>query len=156
MKTFVITVSRHFQTTHSRKGEPTFFLSKIAYGEKIHTIRGNYDLWAKRINEVKDGRAILSLRYWSDKPYRSKQKEFKRLDKSDSVGIQKLTFKPEYILTAKTLVTGIPSLAGYSSSINIEELAKNDGLSLQDFREWFKNHSFPEPMAIIHFTSFRY
>jgi hypothetical protein len=36
------------------------------------------------------------------------------------------------------------------------ELSKNDGLSLPDFKAWFKNYDLSEPMAIIHFTKFRY
>ena len=37
-----------------------------------------------------------------------------------------------------------------------EELAKNDGLSLEDFTAWFKGYDLSETMAIIHFTPFRY
>lgn len=37
-----------------------------------------------------------------------------------------------------------------------ELLAKNDGLSLEDWIEWFKSYDLSEPMAVIHFTSFRY
>ena len=36
------------------------------------------------------------------------------------------------------------------------DLAKNDGLSLDDFKAWFKSYDLSQPMAIIHFTSFRY
>jgi len=39
---------------------------------------------------------------------------------------------------------------------DIRTLAKNDGLSLQDFKDWFKGYDFSKPMAIIHFTRFRY
>lgn len=35
-------------------------------------------------------------------------------------------------------------------------LAKNDGLSLEDFKAWFKNYDLSEPLAIIQFTKFRY
>lgn len=34
--------------------------------------------------------------------------------------------------------------------------AANDGLSLSDWREWFKGYDLTKPMAIIHFTPFRY
>ena len=41
-----------------------------------------------------------------------------------------------------------------------KELAKNDGLSLEDRQEWFKGHEkdtvYDKPLAIIHFTNFRY
>lgn len=35
-------------------------------------------------------------------------------------------------------------------------LAKNDGLSLDDWIEWFRSYDISESMAVIHFTSFRY
>ena len=38
----------------------------------------------------------------------------------------------------------------------IQILANNDGLSLQDWREWFKGYDQGKPMAIIHFTDKRY
>lgn len=42
-KKIVITVSRQFPKTKRRSGEPTQFREKLAKGEKIHTIRRNYD-----------------------------------------------------------------------------------------------------------------
>jgi hypothetical protein len=38
---------------------------------------------------------------------------------------------------------------------NWGDVAKNDGLSFDDFCEWFKSRQ-KEPMAVIHFTDFRY
>ncbi len=35
-------------------------------------------------------------------------------------------------------------------------LARNDGLSLEDWEAWFKDYDLSKPMAIIHFTPFRY
>ena len=37
-------------------------------------------------------------------------------------------------------------------------LAENDGLTLADWEAWFSNpkYDLSEPMAIIHFTKFRY
>lgn len=72
-------VSRTFPATHPRKGEATGFIDKVATGEKRHTIRGNYKLWKHRIEQVKAGKAYLSLRYWTGKPYASKQTEFMRV-----------------------------------------------------------------------------
>jgi hypothetical protein len=40
-------------------------------------------------------------------------------------------------------------------SINWDEVAKNDGLSFDDFCEWFKVRQ-NSPMAVIHFTQYRY
>lgn len=50
--------------------------------EKIHTIRANYDLWAKRFEEIERGEACLAVRKWTGKPYRSPQIEIARLTKS--------------------------------------------------------------------------
>jgi hypothetical protein len=38
---------------------------------------------------------------------------------------------------------------------NWEDVAKNDGLSFDDFCEWFKVRQ-NSPMAVIHFTEWRY
>jgi hypothetical protein len=39
-------------------------------------------------------------------------------------------------------------------SLNL--LSKNDGLSLKDFKDWFKGYDLSKPMTVIHFTKFRY
>ena len=62
MKTYVLTISKNFPSTHSKKGTPTNFFYKIKSGDKKHTIRANYELWKKRIDEVNEGKAIISLR----------------------------------------------------------------------------------------------
>lgn len=144
MKTYVLTISRNFQKSHKRAGEPTNFFEKIEKCEKIHTIRGNYDLWAKRAKEINEGRAVLSVRYWDGKPYKSKQVEVFQLIK---IGVDKFYFHSldvMFVFDEKT-----------KTYLNVLEVAKNDGLSFEDFKEWFKNVK-PEPMAIIHFTDFRY
>ena len=165
MKTYVLTVSRYFPTTHKRKGEETFFIDRILAGQtiysnmwkKIHTIRANYELWAKRIKDVKEGKAILSIRYWSGKPYNSKQVEVCQLDKNSGCGVQKVTFEDElkwgYIEIHPELAKMKP--IPIFEDGRISGIAKNDGLSLEDFKEWFKNYDL-KPMAIIHFTHFRF
>jgi DNA-directed RNA polymerase subunit RPC12/RpoP len=116
---------------------------------KLHTIRANYDLWSKRIKEVQEGKAILSIRYWSGKPYNSKQVEICQLDKGSGVGVQKLrSFMWQYAI--------IDLGENGTDSMEISELAKNDGLSENDFCEWFRKYDLSKPMAIIHFTNFRY
>jgi len=35
-------------------------------------------------------------------------------------------------------------------------IARNDGLSFDDFEEWFKDYDLSKPMAIIHYSDFRY
>lgn len=174
MKTFVLTVSRYFPKTHKRAGEPTCFVEKILSEQKacgliskleiekyepfsmfvfntdspkIHTIRANYPLWKKRIEQIKKGEAILSLRYWSGKPYNSKQIEFCQLDENSEIGIQALQ---------------MTSLGWFVDSCDSDftslDFAKNDGLEPLDFSEWFRGKISinMEPMAIIHFTAMRY
>ena len=103
MKTYVITLSRHFLANHKQAGEETHFKEKFLLGQgltdydtpsmaKIHTIRANYPLWEKRIKEVQEGRAALSIRQWTGKPYRSKQVEIAMLTAENGVGVQKLEF----------------------------------------------------------------
>jgi hypothetical protein len=152
MKTFVLTISRTFPKTHKRAGQQTWFVEKIneaiipisdkpIMGKKIHTIRANYEFWEKRAKQINDGQAILSLRYWSGKPYNSKQVEFCRLTK---IGLQKLD-NPTNFFWAE--IDG--------KKYNWEDVAKNDGLSFYDFCEWFKDIQ-NSPMAVIHFTEWRY
>lgn len=157
MKTYVITLSRHFLANHKRAGEETHFKEKFLLGQgltdydtpslaKIHTIRANYPLWEKRIKEVQEGRAALSIRQWTGKPYRSKQVEIAMLTAGNGVGLQKLEF---YNNTLGLCHIGIVYQRKY-------ELAHYDGLSFEDWEERFKGYDLSEPMAIIHFTKFRY
>lgn len=116
---------------------------------KCHTIRANYHLWKKRIDEVNAGEAILSVRYWSGKPYNSKQLRIVEFDKDSGIGVQMLFFDKcsiDNALIADSSRTFVPP----------SEIAKNDGLSLEDFREWFRKYDLSKPMAIIQLTKFRY
>lgn len=146
MKTFVLTVSKQFPKTHAKAGRDTGFVQNISKlfsfeNTKIHTIRHNYDLWNKRAKEINEGKAILSIRYWSDKPYNSKKVEICRLEK---IGVEKLEDARNFVFAP---IEG--------KEVNWGEVAKNDGLTFEDFCEWFKVRS-DKPMAVIHFTNFRY
>lgn len=168
MKTYIITLSKRFPAGHNRAGDLTFFHEALSnalhnteatltvddaddtsikiYERKIHTIRANYPLWAKRIAEIERGEACLSIRQWTGKPYHSKQVEIARLTKEDGVGIQRLEF-----VNGKL---GLPRIGIVYQRKN--EIALNDGLSFEDWENWFKNYDLAQPMAIIHFTKFRY
>ena len=79
----------------------------------------------------------------------STQREIVRLTREDGIGIQKLRIyehEPLPVVYADR----------YTTPVDWQELAANDGLSLSDWREWFKDYDLSQPMAIIHFTSFRY
>lgn len=117
---------------------------------KIHTVRANYPLWKKRIDKVAAGEAILAIRGWIKRPYKDPQIHIIQLDDSDGVGIQKLSITDAPIGRIFTVEENEDKF-----HISEEELAKNDGLILQDFRDWFKKTP-KEPYGIIHFTDFRY
>ena len=157
MKTYVITLSQFFPTTHKRAGEPTWFKDKFIAAtqgigwQKLHTIRANYPLWRERFNEIYTGKACLSVRQWSGKPYCSKQIELAVLTKEDGIGIQKLEFTADRDGMYSFNMFDIDGR--YSTK---EILAQNDGLSLEDWTEWFRKYDFSQPLAVIHFTSFRY
>ena len=166
IKTYNIMLSKVFPVTHKRAGEPTFFSQKVQAAKyptvfpnevpKLHTIRANCYLWEKRIAEVQVGKAEICLRQWTGKPYRSKTVVLMRLTADDGVGIQKLNF-------GWRGDKQVPVIEGWymdGKHGSKQELAKNDGLSLEDWQEWFKGHEkdtvYDKPLAIIHFTNFRY
>ena len=142
-KCYVLIISRFFPKKHPKAGEHTHFLESIEIGLKIHTIRGNYALWKKRIDEVNAGNAYISRRYWSGEPYNSKQVEYDKLYK---VEIQKAEF--DGLNSVK-----IDDEFWFNNSTEV--IAANDGLTYNDFKEWFRYHK-KEPMAIIQFTDFKY
>lgn len=166
MKTYVITLSQVLPKGHKRSGEPTKFRAAFQSGQtcskckkrnsamctgecfsdlKIHTIRANYPLWLKRITEVQQGKAVLSVRQWTGKPYRSPQEEIAMLTSENGIGVQELKmidlFRP-------TTING--------HRVELPDLAENDGLSFNDWHDWFKSYDLKQPLAIIHFTKFRY
>lgn len=142
-------LSQQFPQTHKRCGEPTNFVDKIAYQEKIHTIRANYELWEKRIDEINAGRAVLSVRVWTGKPYRSKQREVFAFE---GVGIERMLLGQVEDGTMYHVAEKDNSL----TYIRTPLVASNDGLSVEDFKEWFKDVDRTKPMAIIHFSNYRY
>lgn len=165
MRTYVLIISRTFMKSHPRAGQFTFFKEAIEAGVegkrlvafvtsrragfrhtkmneqagKIHTLRPNYDLWSARAEEINAGRAVLSLRQWTGKPYRSKQKEFMRLEK---IGVQRIS-----------LLSGKDFCYVDGQTQYIQFISKNDGLSEQDFIDWFKKDV---DGCVLHFTDFRY
>ena len=143
-KVYVLTLSRVFPITHPMYGINIGFEDAIGMGIKIHTIRGNYPLWESRIEQINSGFAVLSVRVWKDKPYRSKQIELMQFEK---LGIQKALFREKYIY--------VNSVECNELHHKYETVAANDGLTKDDFMDWFKPIP-TEPMAIIHFTDFRY
>lgn len=148
MKTIVLMVSKVFPAYHPRKGEPTNFKEKILSGKKIHTIRGNYELWKKRIDQVNAGTHKLVLKSWIGRPYHTSQEVVATFDKNSALGVQKLEFDEKDLC----------SLNINSVVLDLLTVALNDGLYIHDFCHWLKKgkYDLSKPMAIIQLTGFRY
>lgn len=143
----VITFSRQFPATHPKKGQATYFIEKLhrsldigvsektlvskEMGEyfnfavfsscepKHHTIRGG--------NRWKVGDKF-SPRVWSGKPYASKQ-----IIIAPDIEIKKIwTFEMD--------ASGYYWIDGMKGNFEIEDVAKNDGLSKPNFDAWFAIH----------------
>lgn len=142
IKTYVLLISKNFFGQHPRCGQLTNFKPQILATQKIHSIRANYIYWERICKAVNSGRGILSVREWSGKPYYSKQHEFMKLENFEVLPIAILNQGSLVYLNNR-----------YLQDYEIEKIAKNDGLSISDFKDWFN-----KDMAggIIHFNDFRY
>ena len=96
--------------------------------EKIHTIRKNES------SKFKTGDTV-SLRTWSGIPYRSKQVEF---------GTSEITVQPIKIIRSKPgdshrvfIAMVFCPIQKIWVHLDSEMVAKNDGLSIADFYDWF-------------------
>lgn len=150
MTVYNIILSSTFPSWHPSKGKETRFVEQLR-NTKLHTLRANSVLWKKRFEKILRGEAVLVVRVWLGKPYRSKTMEIVRLDKDSGIGFQELRFEK--------------SLYGFHSLqrpfvdgrfVRPELLAAHDGLSFEDWQLWFQNYDISQPMAVIHFTSLRY
>ena len=153
MKTYYLTLSKVFPSTHAKAGMNTCFEEQILQHTKLHTIRANYGFWKKRFEQIAAGKACLSIRQWVGKPYGkgSTQREIMRFTCEDGIGIQKLSFDKDR--------DGCISYKFFNIDgrfADIQDVANNDGLSFNDWRDWLKGYNLSQPMAIIHFTPFRY
>lgn len=168
MKRYRIPLSRVFPATHPKKGEHTFFREKIMASlgrheelrqecfqepkpNKLHTIRENVEYWKKRIDEINAGNAVLEVYEWTGKPYNSYAKTLFTFDQHSGVGYQDLLFSKSNLDFPIVFNRNDGVLALMPNNI-----AKNDGLSLEDFKDWFKKSNLEKPKIIIHFTDFRY
>lgn len=161
LKTYVLMLSREFPGYHPRCGQPTEFRSKYGKGVKKHTLRANAELWERRAAEVNAGRAVLSVRQWSGRPYEkgSHQEEIFRLTR---LGTQRVTLLYRHYGPG---VCRLPYLAEVHSGryhpkvTDLDVLASNDGLSCEDFRHWFPHRGDAGEDfhgVILHFTDMRY
>tara|TARA_R110002111_G_scaffold5920_3_gene27401 strand:- start:1242 stop:1685 length:444 start_codon:yes stop_codon:yes gene_type:complete len=138
MKTIVLTFSRQFPKYHPSAGKDTNFVESILSGKKQTTIRGNYERWSDIADKLDANTHILSLRYWNDKPYRSKQTEFARLSKVD--------LKEVFITnTFSRFEISVDDCYLYHESKL--KIAQNEGFDeLKDFTAWFTDEEFTGAM----------
>jgi hypothetical protein len=148
MKTHVLIISETFPGQHWKQGKATHFQKSMEVGTKIHTLRKNPSYWFPRIEQVKRGEAVLSVRKWNGTPYKTKQTELFRFDYRDHLGFELIQF--ENIQDQQAKINNVKKVDCFN------DLAANDGLSLYDFQQWFTGTPPGEVMAIIHFTPFRY
>lgn len=175
---YKISISPRFFAGHPRAGQPTRFkkiiLNSLTNHEivnalnsglinpldviKIHTIRQNYPLWVKRMEKVHAGKAVIDLCEWKLPGGRftpgNELIPFVTLDKDSGCGVQELVLNPKCILSDSVELFSIDS--NFYNPLKLGLLSKNDGLSLDDFKAWFKGYDLSKPMVIIHFGSFRY
>jgi hypothetical protein len=167
----VITVSKTFPKGHPRQGEETGFPEKImraVRGEereiKNHTCRANVAYWAKKIMRLKEVGGVLSVRYWSGTPYRSKQVTIVNIP-AEYVGFSLVEWylhdiyggtRMQYIRCSEVEVKEGDGYRKHKKEMDLKELAENDGLSVDDFKAWFRDCDLSKELIMIHFTKFRY
>lgn len=147
----IITFSKAFPPGHSKVGQPTGFESKLKAGTKIHTIRADAKGWWDKCAEaINSGRKYLSLREWVGRPYNSEQRI---LGEREKIGLQTITM-------TYSSEDELPQAWVDGKKVPVEQLAKNDGLAVEDFVEWFfstplyKSNTFEG--KVIQLTDFRY
>jgi hypothetical protein len=148
----VLTCSRHFPKGHPKAGQPTYFVEKILRDLSIPNYWAEFQEWNKekpmeilhefsrtfyypvqgnKHHTIRAGSRwkvgdMISLRVWSDKPYRSKQIEFAQVEVKKVWNIEISEF---WWINDCILEHG-----------QVAALAKNDGLTYEDFVAWFKIH----------------
>lgn len=94
---------------------------------KHHTIRAG--------SRFKPGNTV-SLRVWSDKPYRSKQIEFAQVEVKKTWGFNIHVVGDDLMWQ----VPGSGSGSFDTKSESLKIIASNDGLEIRDFIDWFTIH----------------
>lgn len=146
-------LSRVFPKTHPRAGEPTDFKTKKEEGVKKHTIRGNAELWEHRAEEINAGRAELSVRQWSGKPYEPGSHQIE-IARHTSLGTQRVSMSFNASWNRFIRVNQANGNVHYPVFLDV---AQNDGLSAEDFLSWFQaGKKKVYHGVILHFTDMRY
>jgi len=163
----VLTFARRYPANHPRKGEPTFFVEqlwnslslKIGQSLLLDLEDINFDyailkdcllntvdptIKAAKNHTIRVGHRWkvgdkFSPRVWSDKPYKSKQIIIAPDVEITNVHDFRIEVDGNYIAV---MIDGHAFYEENSEFVTqvlaLETLAKNDGLSLEDFKSWFK------------------
>jgi hypothetical protein len=147
----VITFSRFFPKGHPKEGQPTYFVEKIWAGlaDATDRMQGNVDMdWHEYYNGVPKWHTIragnrwkvgdfFSPRFWSGKPYRSKQSLI--TEPLEIKKIWKFTKEPHKEHGFAIHINGsyVADWKFKTANIMLKDVAKNDGLSKEDFINWF-------------------
>ncbi len=145
----VITFSRTFPSYHPKAGEKTFFAEKVmaafaelpGWGGKIPDEFTDWD-WYEYYNGACKNHTIragnrwkvgdkFSPRIWTGKPYQSKQQVLW----SHDIEIKKIW--DIEVLGLTWLLDGKPI-----NNLTIQEIAKNDGLTYDELKQWFSKLPF--------------
>lgn len=156
----VITFSRVFPSYHPRAGEPTYFVEKVwesiyltgdnptwmgeHYTEITNKVPGLKNIGLHKVYDPKHHTIRAGHRWkvgdwfgprvWSGKPYNSKQIQF-----APDIQVKKVW--DFHVSNSKLFIENSPFTI---HSVIVDELAKNDGLSTQDLKDWFQ---YPKPFS---------
>lgn len=167
----VITVSRKFPKGHINEGQPTYFVERILNALEINFREESYldllvelnwgnlkiskgqlfEFWRsldidssyEKLHTIRNGNRWeqgdkASLRVWYGKPYNSPQIIF--APDVELVEVYRFNIYERMVYFSQK----DRGLVFYSDGLDekIAEVAKNDGLTLEDFKSWFK---YPRP-----------
>lgn len=141
-------ISKEFPAKHKRAGDPTEFKEKILTGSKVHTIRNNFEWWHDKAAMINSGEMELCLKSWIGRPYHTKQEQWLTLS---SISVQKV--RMEYEAGQNHVLAFVDE-----KQVPVQMLALHDGLSVDDFTDWFFRGSKESTFegVVIHFTKLHY
>lgn len=130
--------SRYFPKTHPRAGEPTHFVEKIWSIPQIQPMNENLicphnaEYYFPKFHTIRAGERwkagdYFTPRIWSKTPYRSPTIQFAehiRVEKTWSIE----KYKSSFLFKDELIPWKI-----------LQYMAKNDGLSFEDFLSWFED-----------------
>lgn len=159
----VRTLSRKFMSGHPRKGQCTNFVEKVLISLGTEYLSEGYFLLLQELNPnipvsvlkefhgslmpmhdpkhhtIRGGSHFnvgdkISLRVWSGKPYQSKQ-----IIIAPDIEVKKV-WPVEIEFFGGSFYVQLPVKKNHWTLLSAGDVAKNDGLEVHDFIDWFKVH----------------